>query len=64
MDALQSATQIGAKVLGMENELGTIEEGKLADMIVVEGNPLEDIDIMLELEAISLVMQDGKLIKA
>ena len=63
MDALQSATQIGAKVLGLESELGTIEEDKLADMIVVEGNPLEDIGILLELEAISLVMQGGKLVK-
>ena len=63
MDALKSATMIGAKVLGLESELGTIEEGKLADMIVVEGNPLEDIGILLELEAINLVMQGGKLVK-
>lgn len=63
MDALQSGTQIGAKVLGLENELGTIEEGKLADMIVVEGNPLQDIGILLDSETITFVMQDGKLVK-
>ncbi len=63
IDALQSATQIGAKVLGLENELGTIEEGKLADMVVVEGNPIEDIGILLEPEAISFVIKDGKLVK-
>jgi imidazolonepropionase-like amidohydrolase len=63
LDALRSATQIGAIVLGLENDLGTIEEGKLADMVVVEGNPLEDIEILLESEAISYVIKDGKLVK-
>jgi imidazolonepropionase-like amidohydrolase len=42
--ALIAATRNGAAVCGMENELGTIEVGKLADLIVVDGNPLDDID--------------------
>jgi imidazolonepropionase-like amidohydrolase len=63
MEALQAATQIAAKVIGWENDLGTIEEGKLADLIVVEGNPLEDIGLLLKAEAISLVMQGGKIVK-
>ncbi|MCK4471024.1 MAG: amidohydrolase family protein, partial [Anaerolineae bacterium] len=63
MEALESGTRIAAQVLGLENELGTIEEGKLADLIVVEGNPLEDIGLMLNAEAIHLVMQGGKLVK-
>ena len=43
MDAIIAATRYGAEALGLEQELGTIEEGKLADVIVVTGNPLADI---------------------
>jgi imidazolonepropionase-like amidohydrolase len=43
MDAIIAATRNGAEALGLEEELGTIEEGKLADVIVVAGNPLADI---------------------
>lgn len=42
MDAIIAATRNGAEALGMEKKLGTIEEGKLADVIVVAGNPLVD----------------------
>jgi len=40
---LKAATINGAKALGVSNKLGSIEAGKLADMVVVKGNPLEDI---------------------
>jgi imidazolonepropionase-like amidohydrolase len=42
MDAIIAATRNGAEALGLEDELGTIENGKLADVIVVAGNPLAD----------------------
>ena len=42
--------------------MGTIEEGKIADLIMVAGNPLENIDILLERESICLVMQGGKIV--
>ena len=42
-DALRAATINGAEYLGMEDDLGTIEAGKLADLIVMDRNPLEDI---------------------
>jgi adenine deaminase len=41
--ALKCATVNGAALLGMEKQLGTLQVGKLADMIVIDGNPMEDI---------------------
>jgi len=43
MEAIQAATIVPARVMGFDKELGTIESGKRADMIVINGNPLEDI---------------------
>jgi imidazolonepropionase-like amidohydrolase len=43
MEALQTATLNPAKFLGMEDRLGTIEKGKLTDMVLLDANPLEDI---------------------
>jgi len=60
MEAIEAGTRIAAQVLGMEKELGTIEEGKLADLVLIEGNPLEDIEILLKRELIRLVMKGGK----
>jgi imidazolonepropionase-like amidohydrolase len=63
MEALESGTRVASQVLGLENELGTIEEGKLADLVMVDGNPLEEVGLLLKTEAIRLVMQGGKLVK-
>ena len=63
IDAIESGTRISAQVLGLEKELGTIEEGKLADLIIVEGNPLEDIGVLLRTESIYMIMLGGKVIK-
>jgi imidazolonepropionase-like amidohydrolase len=60
MDAIEAGTRMAAQVLGMENQLGTIEEGKLADLVLIEGNPLEDIEILLKRELIRLVIKGGK----
>jgi imidazolonepropionase-like amidohydrolase len=62
-EALQSGTLIAARVLGLDGVLGTVEEGKLADLVVVEGNPLEDVGLLLSPEAIRLVMKGGRLMK-
>ena len=43
MDILVAATYGGARVMGREAELGTIEAGKLADLVVLDANPLADI---------------------
>jgi imidazolonepropionase-like amidohydrolase len=46
MQVIEAATRLGAEALGMTDELGTLEAGKLADVIVVAGNPLLDMDVM------------------
>ena len=61
MEALQAATIEGAKGLGMQQDLGSIEVGKLADLIVLDKNPLEDIHNTL---SIKYVMKDGILYDA
>ena len=58
MDAIQSATVAAAQLIEMSDELGTIEPGKLADMIAVDSSPLDDISV---LENVSAVIKDGKL---
>jgi imidazolonepropionase-like amidohydrolase len=60
LEAIEAGTRIAAQVLGMENRLGTIEEGKLADLVLFEGNPLEDIEILLKRDLIRLVIKGGK----
>jgi len=46
MQAIEAATRNGAEALGLTKELGTVEKGKLADVIVVAGNPLQDMSAM------------------
>jgi imidazolonepropionase-like amidohydrolase len=42
-DALRAATVLGARIIGLEQDLGTIEPGKMADLVVLDADPLEDI---------------------
>ena len=60
MEAIQSATLINAKVLGLANELGQIKPNFIADIVATDSNPLEDITAM---ERISFVMKDGIIYK-
>ncbi|WP_457551484.1 amidohydrolase family protein [Desulfobacula sp.] len=64
MEALMAATSVASQVVGMENQIGTIEPGKLADLVMVKGNPMENIDILYNADAVSLVMKGGKIVKA
>ena len=57
MEAIQAATMTTAKLLKIEDELGSISEGKLADIIAVNGDPLEDISILGQ---VSFVMKAGQ----
>ena len=60
MDAIRSATIVPARYLGIEDRLGSIEAGKLADIVGVPGNPLEDVHA---LERVSFVMKEGVVYK-
>jgi len=60
LEAIQAATIVPARAMGLEKELGTIEAGKRADLILVNGNPLEDIHNIRNVE---FVMTSGKMFK-
>jgi imidazolonepropionase-like amidohydrolase len=60
MDALVAATRRGAEAMRMQDQIGTLEAGKLADLIVVDGNPLQDISILEERRNITHVMKGGE----
>ena len=61
IDAIRSATVRGSELLRLEREIGTIEPGKFADVIAVEGNPLDDIGT---LGRVAFVMKAGQVYKS
>lgn len=60
METIKTATQYASTVLEMDQQIGTLEAGKFADVVAVKGNPLEDITL---LEQIDFVMKEGKIYK-
>jgi imidazolonepropionase-like amidohydrolase len=60
MQAIQSATVVAAQLLQAEGDLGALEPGKYADIVAVDGNPLDDI---AELERVKFVMKGGQVFK-
>jgi len=64
LGAIVSATQTNAELLNRQEDLGTIETGKLADLIVVNGDQLTDIKVLRQYEEkISLIMKGGWIYK-
>lgn len=61
MQAIQAGTRVGAELLGWDDRLGTVQVGKLADLVAVDGNPLED---MKALERVGFVMIGGRIARA
>ena len=59
MEAITSATRVGAEAIGVEDRLGTVEAGKLADMIMVDRDPLSDITAFKE---VKWVMKEGAVV--
>jgi len=62
LEAITSATKIGAEACGIGDKVGTIEKGKLADILVVTGDPTNDIDILLNSENIKYIIKEGNLV--
>ncbi|MBN2125697.1 MAG: amidohydrolase family protein [Deltaproteobacteria bacterium] len=64
MGAIVSATRTNAELMGISDRIGTLDPGKRADLIVLDGSPLEDMRLFERgLERVVLVMKDGKILK-
>ena len=63
MQAIQAATGWAAECVDLAKELGTIEAGKLADILAVDGDPLQNIGVLRDREKIKLIMKGGEAFK-
>jgi imidazolonepropionase-like amidohydrolase len=63
MGALISATRTNAELLRMSDRIGTLEEGKLADMILLSGDPLKEPELLADSSKVQLVVLEGKVVK-
>lgn len=61
MQAIMAATKTAAQCLRLDDKIGTLEEGKFADILVVDGDPLTDIHLLQEPKNICLVIREGKI---
>jgi imidazolonepropionase-like amidohydrolase len=63
LDVIRWATKFGAEAMSRGDELGTLEAGKLADLLVVDGDPLEDIALCATPERLLAIVKDGVFVK-
>lgn len=63
-EAIHAATGAAAKLLGLQDEIGTLEAGKWADVVIVSGDPLQDITVLQRLHCITHVIKSGRMVKA
>ncbi|HWM76703.1 MAG TPA: amidohydrolase family protein, partial [Methylomirabilota bacterium] len=63
MEVLLSATRVNAEIFRMESQIGSVEPGKYADLIVVKGNPLKDLRVFQNQENLHLIMKGGQAYK-
>ena len=64
METLVAATRLGGELMGLPGELGVVQLGALADLLLVDGDPLTDIAILQDRANIKMIMKDGVLHKA
>src|SRR3546814_21092967 len=62
MEAIRSATANAAYAMNMQDKIGTIEVGKLADLLVVIGDPLANIQVLQDKAHLEVIMQDGRIV--
>jgi imidazolonepropionase-like amidohydrolase len=63
MGAIVSATKVNSEILKISDRVGTLEPGKLADMLLLDGDPLKEISLFQNRERIKIIMQGGEFIK-
>lgn len=64
METLVAATRLGGEIMGHPGELGVVKPGALADLLLVDGDPLADITLLQDTSALRMIMKDGALHKA
>ena len=64
METLVAATRLGGEIMGHPGELGVIRAGALADLLLVDGDPLSDIALLQDKKALRLIMKDGEVYKS
>ena len=62
-EALMAATSVAAEAAGLKGKVGVIARGYLADMILVDGNPLEDVNVLTDRSRIVMVIKEGAIVK-
>ena len=60
MEAIQAATRYGGEIMGMGHELGMIREGYLADLLLVNGDPVSNVRVLQDHKRLVMIMKDGK----
>ncbi|MDA2812761.1 amidohydrolase family protein [Nocardiopsis sp. RSe5-2] len=63
MEAIVAGTRSSAELLGVADRLGTVEHGKLADLVVCQGDPLLDVGVLAEPDNVVVVVQGGRVVK-
>lgn len=63
MEAIVATTKTASEVLGLEKKIGTLEKGKLADLVIIDGDPLENIGVLQHKEKIMAIMKEGRFYK-
>jgi imidazolonepropionase-like amidohydrolase len=63
MDAIISATRTNAELFLLDDRIGTIEQGKDADLLLVDGDPLTDIGCLVDARNVKLVVKSGEIVK-